>query len=96
MQNNLTFNDMRAAIAYQLEQIKGSSKPEVIAAAKTVCMLTQSFVNISKAEIDYAKATVVKLGQTIDITPVATPAVEPSAHKRIELAPGVTQYQARG
>lgn len=96
MQNNLTFNDMRSALAHQLDLIKQGGKPEVINSAKTVCLLAQAFVNVSKAEIDYAKAAGVKLGQVIDITPAAAPAVEQSTHKRIETAPGVTRHVLRG
>jgi hypothetical protein len=95
MQNNLTFNDMRAALAHQLELIKQGGKPEVINSAKTVCLLAQAFVNVSKAEIDYAKASGVKLGQMIDITPEVLPASQP-ALQRVDVKEGVRQYKLRG
>lgn len=90
---------MRAAIRHQLEQIKASNKPEAINGAKAVCMLAQSFVNISKAEIDYAKACGVKLRSTIDVTPSAPALPAAPAHaalKKTEIAPNVTRYGLRG
>lgn len=58
-------------------------------------MLTQSFVNISKAEIDYAKASGVKLGGMIDINPDGTRGIEQSPLDRQQISPTVTRYALR-
>ena len=55
MENSFTHADMKAALKQQLAAISASTDPKVLAGAKAVCLLAQTFVNISKSEIEHHK-----------------------------------------
>jgi hypothetical protein len=90
MSDSFTHADMKAALKQQLHAISASTKPEVLAGAKAVCLLAQTFVNVSKSEIEYTKFENTNAMKNIkDITPKK----ETTGLKRENIAPGVTRFK---
>lgn len=108
MSDSFTHADMKAALKQQLAAISASTNPEVLAGAKAVCLLAQTFVNVSKSEIEYKKFENTNAMAMKDITPskvsidrnqsndqVIVRAPAKPALRCDELAPGHRAYSSK-